>query len=254
MKQRPRILYVDPEAADREVVASISASLGADLVVSLSGSEALKKASTEDFDAILLDILMADNSGYEICRTLKADRDRSDTPLLFVTTRIRTEEILAGFQALAFDFLVKPFRQRELKARLQNAIRMKALLDELKLRVRFYERCLWTVRRLEEAGNEEDLRQVVVLWMSDIAEAYNADGVSFTLSEKDQAYSWGKNAGPAAAEIPVSQAGLSGVFRLARNTPADSEEKARLVELAGLLARGVRRFLEIRERRERVSA
>ena len=254
MKQRPRILYVDPEAADREVVASITASLGADLDVCLSGAEALKKASTENFDAILLDILMPDNSAYEICRTLKADRDRSDTPLLFVTTRIRAEEILTGFQALAFDFLVKPFRQRELKARLQNAIRMKGLLDELKLRVKFYERCLWTVRKLEEAGNEEELREVIVLWMADIAEAYNANGVSFTLSEKNRSYSWGETAGPAAAEIPIASGGLSGVFRLARSTPADSEEKARLAELAGLLMRGLHRFVEMREGRESITA
>ena len=228
---------MDHDDSEKDLVASIVAGLSAELVWCGSGAEGRRLAAERRFDAIVLDILMPDNSGYELCGALKADPAMADIPILFVTARHRAEDVLEGFASLAFDFLVRPFRPRELRARLRNALRTRSLLEELRVRVRFYERCLRISRSLSELEDVGSIAPRLAELMADIAEAYEADGVSISVQGRP-IYSWGDLGTPVAVEIPRDG---DSVFRLHRGTPCDADESSRLVELSELLLAGIRR-------------
>jgi DNA-binding response OmpR family regulator len=237
MKAKRRVLVVDHDKSEQELVSSIVAGLSAELVWCGSGAEGRRLAAERKFDAIVLDILMPDNSGYELCGALKADPAMSDIPILFVTARHRAEDVLEGFASLAFDFLVRPFRPRELRARLRNALRTRSLLEELRTRVRFYERCLRISRSLSQMDDLGSIAPRLAELMADIAEAYQADGVSISLQGRP-IYSWGDLQAPVAVEIPRDG---ESVFRLHREMACDADESSRLVELSDLLLAGIRR-------------
>jgi len=240
VKSRPRILVVDPDEEEREIVVATAKSLSAECDWCGDGDSALRAIAEHDHDAILLDVLMNDHSGYELCRALKADPESSDIPILFATTRNRAEDVLEGFQALAFDFLVKPYRPRELRARLANAIRLRGLLEEMKLRVRFYERVLRVGRGLSSARDAAEAAETITRELERLAESFRARGVTIECSS-GAAFSTGDPSGPAAAEIPFDQSGVDGVLRLWRETPADPEERVRLADFSATVARGMAR-------------
>lgn len=217
--------------------------LGASLVACSTSAEGLAIASHESFDVILLDILMPGFSSYEICRRLKANPATSDVPIIFVTRPNREDDVLDGFEILAFDFLIKPVRQRELRARVQNAMRMKALLDELRSRVRFYERCFRVGRGFALAGSPAEAETLIGRELADIVVYCGADGVSLSFEGAPELFFSGPIDGPLAAELPVVGADLAGVLRLYRTEPADADERSRLAEFAGTLLRGIRRSL-----------
>jgi DNA-binding response OmpR family regulator len=240
MKERARILVVDPDEQERELVAATMKLLGAEYEWCSSGEEGLRRVAAERFDAILLDILMSDNSGYELCRALKADRETADIPILFATTRHRAEDVLDGFQTLAFDFLVKPYRPRELRARLHNALRLKALLEEMKARVRYHERVLRLGRGLANAKDPIDAEKTIEEELTELIGAFKAGGVVLDVGGRTL-FSVGDASGPIAADIPFGESGVEGSFRLYRAAPADSEECVRLADFSATLARGVSR-------------
>jgi CheY-like chemotaxis protein len=254
VRHRPRILLVDDSPADHELIGAVLAGIDAELVSVATGKEGLDKASSEPFDAILLDILMPDLSGYEICRKLKADSETAEIPIIFVTARNREEDILRGFEALAFDFVLKPFHPRELRARVLNALRMKSLLDELRTRIRSYERCLRVGRELAQAASPADARRIINRELTGLVGDFEADGVSYSLHDRPDFIVSGDPTGPVAAEIPFRHAGLEGDLRLHRRIPCDPEECARLADFTGTLTRGLRRNPDLLARETAVSS
>lgn len=240
MRSQPRILVVDPDEQERDLVSATARQLSAECEWSTGGEKALRRVAQVRYDAILLDVLMADNSGYELCRALKADPETADIPILFATTRNRAEDVLEGFQALAFDFLVKPYRPRELRARLANAIRLRALLEEMKVRVRFYERILRVGRGLATARTPDEAKETIERELAGILQAFGARGVVIESGNR-ALFSAGEPDGPLAAEIPFDQSGVEGNLRMWRDTAADSEERVRLADLSATVARGMAR-------------
>jgi len=239
VKSHPRILVVDPDEEERDLVLATAKSLSAECDWRRDGDSALRAIADRDYDAILLDVLMNDHSGYELCRALKADPDSSDIPILFATTRNRAEDVLEGFQALAFDFLVKPYRPRELRARLANAIRLRALLEEMKLRVRFYERVLRVGRGLAAARDADETGAAITRELGALVEGFGARGAS--IESAGAVFSAGDRAGPLAADIPFEHSGVEVTLRLWRDTPADPEERVRLADITAVVARAMAR-------------
>lgn len=240
MRTGARILVVDPDREERDLVLSTTRQFGAECDWCTTGDEALRSIARHRYDAILLDVLMNDHSGYELCRALKADPASSDIPILFATTRNRAEDVLEGFQALAFDFLVKPYRPRELRARLTNAIRIRNLLDEMKLRVRFYERVLRVGRGLAAARNVAEAGETITRELEELVASYGANGARIETAAGAM-FSAGEPDGPLAAEIPFEQSGVEGTLFLWRETSADPEERVRLADLSATVARGMAR-------------
>ncbi len=107
---------------------------GYETVEAADGSAALIVCAAERPDAILLDIEMPGLDGHQVLATLKADPELRDIPVVFLTGRTSTDDMVAGLRAGAHDYLKKPFEPAELIARVGGAVRVKRLQDELRIR------------------------------------------------------------------------------------------------------------------------
>jgi phosphoserine phosphatase RsbU/P len=88
------------------------------------GQQALEMIAENNFDLILLDIMMPRMDGYEVCRRLKSMPGKKDVPVIFLTARTASEDIVKGFQAGAVDYVTKPFNAHELLARVRTHIEL----------------------------------------------------------------------------------------------------------------------------------
>jgi len=100
--------------------------------VAPNGQIGLKIARAQRPDLILLDIMMPEIDGYEVCRQLKADPDTADIPVIFLTAKGETEDQAAGFELGAADYILKPINPTLLRARVKTHIALKSSLDQLK--------------------------------------------------------------------------------------------------------------------------
>ncbi len=126
------ILVVDDEPAVRE---SLTRALGLeryDVTEAEDGTSALERIAERTWDAIVLDVSMPDPDGLEVCRRLRGIGDR--TPVLMLTARDAVDDRVAGLDAGADDYLVKPFALKELLARLRALLRRRESGDESLLR------------------------------------------------------------------------------------------------------------------------
>jgi two-component system response regulator MprA len=118
------ILVVDDESAVREAIERALRLDGYDVAVAADGREALETLDVRAPDAVVLDVLMPQVDGLDVCRRL---RDRGDrTPVLMLTARDAVADRVAGLDAGADDYLVKPFALEELLARLRALLRRAA--------------------------------------------------------------------------------------------------------------------------------
>ncbi len=99
-----------------------------------SGAEALKICANEEIDIILLDVMMPEMDGFEVCRRLKADTHTHHIPVVMVTALDQPSDRIEGLNAGADDFLTKPFDVVQLMARVKSLVRLKSLTDELRAR------------------------------------------------------------------------------------------------------------------------
>ncbi len=121
---KPKILVVDD---DKNVVQIIAVNLryeGMEVIEACDGEEALAKAESERPDLILLDIMMPSLDGVEVCRRLKRATRTADIPIILLTAKTTDEDMLAGWEAGADDYLTKPFNPlgltQRIKIRLQE--------------------------------------------------------------------------------------------------------------------------------------
>jgi two-component system cell cycle response regulator len=105
-----------------------------EVLTARSGAEALKVVSENSVDIILLDVMMPEMDGFETCRRLKSDIKTSHIPIVMVTALSDVEDRIQGLEAGADDFLTKPINDMALFARIKSLVRMKIMLDELRLR------------------------------------------------------------------------------------------------------------------------
>jgi class 3 adenylate cyclase len=129
VSDRARILVVDDTPQNVKLLADLLGAKGYDVVTAATGAEALEKVSTERPDLVLLDVVMPQMSGYEVCRTLRARPDTAILPIVLVTALDPSQERIKGLDAGADDFLTKPIHQPELLARVRSLLRIKQLYD-----------------------------------------------------------------------------------------------------------------------------
>jgi two-component system, OmpR family, response regulator MprA len=115
------VLVVDDDFAIREALDRSLRANGHDVELASDGSEAFQAIEGEAFDAVVLDVLMPGRDGIDVCRTLRAAGNR--TPILMLTARDTVPDRVAGLEAGADDYLVKPFALEELIARLRALVR-----------------------------------------------------------------------------------------------------------------------------------
>ncbi|MEQ9365442.1 MAG: hybrid sensor histidine kinase/response regulator [Leptospirales bacterium] len=129
---RPGVLIVDDQVNNLKVLGTILRDEDYEIYAARDGAEALQTASLARPDLILLDIMMPELDGYEVCRRLKADPLTAEIPVIFLTARGESEDLVAGFDAGAVDYIRKPFQQAELLARVRLHLELKRNRDEIR--------------------------------------------------------------------------------------------------------------------------
>jgi len=104
---------------------------GYSVTLAENGREALAYVDKQPFDLVLLDVMMPNLDGLEACRRLKSDRTVAFTPVILVTAKAATQDIVAGLDAGADEYLTKPVDQAALVARVRSALRIKSLHEQV---------------------------------------------------------------------------------------------------------------------------
>ncbi len=119
-----KILLVDDNPVNNQLLATYLLPCGYTIQIAESGSEGLRLASASSPDLILLDVMMPDMDGYEVCRRLRADPVTSDIPVLFITADASPDNHQRAFSAGGNDFITKPIYETVLRARVANLINL----------------------------------------------------------------------------------------------------------------------------------
>lgn len=118
-----RVLTVEDDDAIRTVVRLALEDEGWGVLEAVSGEEALELFRAEGADVVLIDIMLPGMNGFEVCRSI---RRTTDVPIIMVTARSDTHDVVAGLEAGADDYLTKPFEPKELSARIRALLRRAA--------------------------------------------------------------------------------------------------------------------------------
>ena len=130
-RDAPTILVADDEPVNLQIFVSIFARENYNIVTAVNGADALEKAvNGKKPDLVILDVMMPRMSGLEVCRRIRERYAPFEVPVLAVTVRNRPEDILAGFEAGANDFLTKPFDRKELKARVRTLLELERAISQ----------------------------------------------------------------------------------------------------------------------------
>ncbi len=125
------ILIIDDSTTNLGVVFEYLDGLGFELMFAQDGESGLSKAEYQKPDIILLDVIMPDMDGFEVCRRLKSRAKTTDIPVIFMTGLTKIEDKVLAFDVGAVDYVTKPIRKRELVARIVNHLRIRDLTQQL---------------------------------------------------------------------------------------------------------------------------
>ncbi|MBF0455344.1 MAG: two-component system response regulator [Magnetococcales bacterium] len=159
------ILAVDDTPTNIDVVKGV---LSHDYVIqaAVSGRMALKIIEKKRPDLILLDIMMPEMDGYEVCRMIKADPTIADIPIIFLTAKAEAEDEARGLELGAVDYITKPISPAILKGRIKTHLELKLSRDHLRRQNEQLEE-----RVIERTRQMEELQDVTMVAMGSLAEA-----------------------------------------------------------------------------------
>jgi adenylate cyclase len=129
MRTPPRILIADDNPSNRDILQARLAIHGYEILTAVDGQEALEMAREAQPDLILLDVMMPKLDGLEVCRRLKADTSLPFMPVIMVTAKTDSKDIVAGLDAGGDEYLTKPVDHAALVARIKSMLRIKGLHD-----------------------------------------------------------------------------------------------------------------------------
>jgi adenylate cyclase len=131
MNHPPRILIVDDNEVNRDIIVTRLEAHGYETLQAADGVEALAAVTQHRPDLVLLDVMMPNIDGIEVCKRLKSDAELSFLPVILVTAKVETKDVVAGLDAGADEYLTKPVDQAALVARVKSVLRIKALHDQV---------------------------------------------------------------------------------------------------------------------------
>ncbi|MGC1542007.1 MAG: PleD family two-component system response regulator [Xanthobacteraceae bacterium] len=130
-----RVLVVDDIPANVKLLEARLSAEYFDVVTAMSGRDALAICERAECDLVLLDVMMPDMDGFEVCRRLKSNPATHHIPVIMVTALDQPSDKVRGLEAGADDFLPKPISELALIARVRSLARLKMVTDELRMRV-----------------------------------------------------------------------------------------------------------------------
>lgn len=125
------ILVVDDTISNLDIMGVILDKY--DVMDATSGKDALEILDEEQIDLILLDIMMPDMNGYEVCEILKANPKTKDIPIIFITAKTDENSIEKAYDVGGIDYVTKPFKPKELLARVKTQLHVQNLQNELRV-------------------------------------------------------------------------------------------------------------------------
>ena len=129
--KKPNVLIVDDNKVNVELIKAQLKPYNYNIQIAYDGEEALEKIEKSPPDIVLLDLMMPKISGYEVCRSIKQNKDTLFIPVIIITALQELEDKIKAIELGADDFLVKPFNKLELTTRIKSLLHMKSLHDEL---------------------------------------------------------------------------------------------------------------------------
>ena len=129
MKEKT-ILVVDDTVSNLDILVELLDDY--DVIEATSGADALEIIATENVDLILLDIIMPEMDGYEVCKNLKLKDETKDIPIVFITAQADEVSIEKAYDVGGIDYVTKPFKSKELLAKIARELKMQELIFNLK--------------------------------------------------------------------------------------------------------------------------
>ena len=134
MKNNHTILVVDDNELNLDILVSILNDY--DVIPTIDGKTALEIVDTENIDLILLDIMMPEMDGFEVCKHLKSNKKTKHIPVIFITAKHGVDDMKKGFDAGAVDYVAKPFNTLELLSRVNTHLQLKSYQVDLETKVK----------------------------------------------------------------------------------------------------------------------
>ncbi len=141
-----------------------------DIAVAKNGKRALEIANNEEIDLILLDVMMPEMDGYEVCSTLKQNQKTKDIPIIFLTAKVDIEDEIKGLELGAVDYISKPFNPTLVKQRVKNQLLLKEANDILQNQKQYLKDEVQ--KRTKEI---EDIQNITINAMTTLAETRDTD-------------------------------------------------------------------------------
>ncbi len=141
-RKRPLILIVDDNPVNLQVLGNKLKEQDADIAAAKSGMKALKIAEAKIPSLILLDIMMPEMDGFEVCRHLKANEKTARIPVIFLTAKVAQEDTIKGFELGAVDYITKPFNPAELLSRVSTHLKLQQYTEELAVKNHLLEKLM----------------------------------------------------------------------------------------------------------------
>lgn len=152
MREPARILVVDDTLENREILQRRLESRGYEVITAIDGEQGLERIRQDLPDLVLLDVMMPRMDGFEVCRRVKADRSLPFMPIILVTAKSDSKDVVEGLEAGGDDYLTKPIDQAALMARVRSMLRIKALHNQVEMQKG--ELAAWN-RSLEERVSQQ---------------------------------------------------------------------------------------------------
>ena len=147
------ILIVDDIPTNLDVLSETLSSVGYDVAIATSGERALKQLARKLPDLILLDIKMPDMDGFEICQKIKANPNTCNVPIIFMTALADIESKIKGFELGGLDYIIKPFQEQEVLARIKTHLQLSRLTQNLEQQVALKVVSLQQAKKAAEEAN-----------------------------------------------------------------------------------------------------
>jgi CheY-like chemotaxis protein len=123
---KQKILAVDDHPVNLKLIEELLRN-DYEILTATNGADALRICAEESIDLVLLDIIMPEMDGYDVCKILKASPVTKQIPIIFLTAKAKTEDIVQGFEVGGVDYVTKPFNGSELCARVKTHVELKIL-------------------------------------------------------------------------------------------------------------------------------